>query len=208
MVDLGNFVAGDVIDFKFSTTVDGTPTVFTGSPAVSVYKANGTTESTAGVTLTADFDSRVGLNHVRITTVTDGTFYAAGSDFDVVITTGTVGGVTQIGITLAHFSIGNRSVVNVSGTVATVTNGVTLASNAVTAAALASDAVDEIWDETIGDGTLTSRQAMRILVAALAGKLSGASTTTVTIRNAADSANVIVATVDSDGNRSAITVTP
>ena len=53
---------------------------------------------------------------------------------------------------------------------------------------------------------LTPRQAQRLVVAALAGKLSGAATTTVTIRNAeADSKDRIVATVDSDGNRSAIT---
>jgi hypothetical protein len=59
-----------------------------------------------------------------------------------------------------------------------------------------------------GDGTLTMRQALRVLVAGMAGKLSGAATTTVTIRNLADSANVVVATVDADGNRSATTVTP
>lgn len=53
---------------------------------------------------------------------------------------------------------------------------------------------------------LTLRQAQRLEVAALAGKLSGAATTTVTIRNAiADSKDRIVATVDNDGNRSAIT---
>jgi hypothetical protein len=53
---------------------------------------------------------------------------------------------------------------------------------------------------------LTLRQAMRLLLAAEAGKLSGAATTTITIRNAvADSKNRIVATVDADGNRSAVT---
>ncbi len=53
---------------------------------------------------------------------------------------------------------------------------------------------------------LTLRQAMRLIAAALAGKVSGAATTTVTIRNAvADSKDRLVATVDADGNRSAIT---
>lgn len=69
-------------------------------------------------------------------------------------------------------------------------------------------AVDAILDEPIGDGAITMRQALRVLVAGMAGKLSGASTTTVTVRNVADSADVIVATVDSDGNRAAVTVTP
>jgi len=54
---------------------------------------------------------------------------------------------------------------------------------------------------------LTLRQAMRLLAAASAGKLSGAATTTIVIRNAvADSKDRITATVDASGNRSAITV--
>jgi hypothetical protein len=53
---------------------------------------------------------------------------------------------------------------------------------------------------------LTMRQALRLAASALAGKISGASGSTVTIRNAvADSKDRIVATVDADGNRSAIT---
>lgn len=78
----------------------------------------------------------------------------------------------------------------------------------VDATGMEAGAIDAILDDTIGDGTLTMRQALRVLVAGMAGKLSGGGTTTVTIRNVADSANVIVATVDADGNRSAVTVTP
>lgn len=52
----------------------------------------------------------------------------------------------------------------------------------------------------------TPRQSLRLMLAALAGKLSGAATATVTIRNAvADSKDRIVATVDADGNRTAVT---
>lgn len=83
-----------------------------------------------------------------------------------------------------------------------------IADGAIDAGALAADAVDEILDDTIGDGTLTVRQALRALVAGMAGKLSGAATTTVTIRNTADTADVIVATVDASGNRTAVTLTP
>lgn len=55
---------------------------------------------------------------------------------------------------------------------------------------------------------LTLRQALRLIAAAVAGKLSGGGTSTVTIRNAvADSKDRIVATTpDANGNRSAITV--
>lgn len=52
----------------------------------------------------------------------------------------------------------------------------------------------------------TFEQFMKLCLAALAGKLSGAATTTVTIRAADDSKARITATVDSDGNRTAITL--
>jgi hypothetical protein len=45
----------------------------------------------------------------------------------------------------------------------------------------------------------------KLILSALAGKLSGAAGTTVTIRDINDSKNRITATVDSDGNRTAIT---
>lgn len=54
--------------------------------------------------------------------------------------------------------------------------------------------------------SITPRQALRLILAASAGKLSGAATTTVTIRNVGDSKDRITATVDSSGNRSAVTV--
>lgn len=53
---------------------------------------------------------------------------------------------------------------------------------------------------------MTPRQSLRLLSAALGGKLSGGATTTNTIKNAvADSKSRIIATVDADGNRTAIT---
>lgn len=53
---------------------------------------------------------------------------------------------------------------------------------------------------------LTFREAIRLITAALAGKISGGAGTTITIRNAvADDTDRIVATVDDDGNRTAIT---
>jgi hypothetical protein len=52
----------------------------------------------------------------------------------------------------------------------------------------------------------TLEETLKLCLAALAGKLDGAATTTITIRSADDSANRIVATVDADGNRSAVTL--
>jgi hypothetical protein len=63
-----------------------------------------------------------------------------------------------------------------------------------------------LLDEEDVETGMTLRQALRLVAAASAGKISGASGSTVTIRNAiADSKDRIVATVDSNGNRTAIT---
>ena len=63
-----------------------------------------------------------------------------------------------------------------------------------------------LLDTEIVETGLTLRQALRLVTAATAGKISGGGTATITIRNAvADGADRIVATVDTDGNRSAIT---
>lgn len=52
----------------------------------------------------------------------------------------------------------------------------------------------------------TLEQTLRLLLAAMAGKVSGAASTTNTIRAADDSKDRITATVDSDGNRTALTL--
>ena len=88
----------------------------------------------------------------------------------------------------------------------TGTDGVVVAAASKTGYRLSSTGVDDVLDELIGDSTITMRQALKLAVATLGGKLSGAATATVTIRNAADDANVVVATVDADGNRSAVTL--
>ena len=67
----------------------------------------------------------------------------------------------------------------------------------------------KILRRTLADGDIdgyTLEQAMKICLAALAGKVSGAGTTSITIRSADDTADRIVATVDSNGNRSAVTL--
>ena len=56
------------------------------------------------------------------------------------------------------------------------------------------------------EGGLDHDEIMRILLAATAGKLSGADTTTINIRDNADTKNRISATVDASGNRTAVTL--
>jgi len=83
----------------------------------------------------------------------------------------------------------------------------------VKAAGLAADAANEIADALLDrangvETSYTPRQALRLILSALAGKLSGASTTEVTIRDVGDGTDRIVATVDASGNRSALTLDP
>jgi hypothetical protein len=135
----GDLAASAIIDFKFNSFNDSNVlTTLAGSPVISVYKDNGTTESTAGVTLTADFDSRTGLNNLRIDTSADGTFYSAGANFTAVVTTGTVGGTTVVGQTVASFSIANRPVQGLADNVITANK---IATDAITAAKIAADAI-------------------------------------------------------------------
>lgn len=51
----------------------------------------------------------------------------------------------------------------------------------------------------------TVREALRIMLSSSAGKVSGADSSTITFRDLNDSLNRIVATVDENGNRSALT---
>jgi hypothetical protein len=107
---LGDFDTSAVIYGKFvSVRVDtGAPATLT-SGALSVYKDNSTTQSTTGVTFTGDFDSVTGLNHFAIDTSTDGTFYSAGSFFDIVITTGTVNSISAVGFCVGQFTLRKNS---------------------------------------------------------------------------------------------------
>lgn len=71
--------------------------------------------------------------------------------------------------------------------------------------ALTSAAVDAVLDEVV-EGTLTFRQMLRLFMAALANKSSGGGTTSIAFRDVADGKARISATVDSSGNRTAVTV--
>lgn len=84
-----------------------------------------------------------------------------------------------------------------------VVTAAAIATGAIDADALAADAVDEIWDE-VAEGTVTARQMLRLFLAALAGLSSGGGTVTIRFRDEADSKNRIVASVDANGNRTAI----
>lgn len=88
------------------------------------------------------------------------------------------------------------------------TSGDLIASMAALAAPTAAANATELLDQadTIETG-LTVRQTLRLSAAANAGKVSGAATALIRVRNAlVDSKDRIIATVDASGNRSAITL--
>lgn len=106
---IGDFRLGDTFDTKFTTRqISGAPSTLSSSPVISAYVGNSTTEITAGITLSVDFDSRTGLNNVRVV-ATSGNGYATASNYQLVITTGTVNSVSVVGEVIAEFSIENRS---------------------------------------------------------------------------------------------------
>ena len=96
MMYLGDFPTSAMIDFNWSSnSAAGASITRATNGTVSVYKANGTTQSTTGVTDTEDFDSLTGIHHCRIDTSSDGTFYAAGSEFSVVLSAATNNNVSS-----------------------------------------------------------------------------------------------------------------
>jgi hypothetical protein len=111
MAYLGDVRLGDTFDTKFCTvTTTGAPTTLAGTPVISAYPGNSVTQLTAGITLTVDFDTVTGLNHVRVV-ATSGNGYATATNYQLVITTGTVGGTSVVGYVVAEFSIEARSAV-------------------------------------------------------------------------------------------------
>ena len=223
MIYLGDFVEDDIVDFKWSTNgADGASITRATNGTVSVYKNNSVTQTTVGVTDTEDFDSLTGIHHCRIDTSADA-FYVAGEEYQVVLSAATIDGKT-VNAVLAHFSIQNRypSVATVqsglatAAALATVNTYVDELESRLTAARagyldalntgvpLSAAAVDAVHDDVV-EGTLTHRQILRILLAALAGKSSGGGSSTITYRDLADTKNRISATVDANRNRTAVT---
>ena len=63
-----------------------------------------------------------------------------------------------------------------------------------------------ILTETI-DGSYNFKQVLQIMAAVMAGRVSGGNTSTITFRDLGDGTNRVVATVDSNGNRTNIVIT-
>ena len=106
---VGDFSLESTFDFKFNTRQFSTGAPFTlASGTLAAYPNNSTTEITAGLTLTTDFDSRTGMHNVRVV-ATAANGYAAATNYDVVLTVGTVDSISVVGVVVGQFSLESRS---------------------------------------------------------------------------------------------------
>lgn len=131
-----------------------------------------------------------------------------------------IGDTNDIQARLPAALVSGRLDASVGAMAASVLTAAAIASAAFTSAKFAADAIDAnalattaaqeiadaLLDRTAGVETgYTPRQAMRLILAACAAKISGAATTTVSIRDVNDTKDRIVAAVDGSGNRSSVT---
>jgi len=168
--DLGDRKLNSTIDFLFHTTnTGGDPTSLVGSPVISVYKANDLTQTVTGVTLTVEYDGLTGLNHVRI--VATDAFYAIANDYHVVVTAGTVNTISWVGRVIATFSVENRR-----------------------------DVLSETDPEPTGVPSATATSAEKLAwIYALSRNKGTQNSTTKTLRNDADSADIGTSAISDDG---------
>lgn len=202
MIYLGDYIPGSVVYRYFNTRQADPPTPVTiVGGAVAVFKGGNPAEAVAGVTFTADFDSRVGLHQVIVNTAADAAFYSAGSDFEIVLTAGTVAGLSVANTSLAKFSLGNRWVdvnaAQVGGVDATLEAG-------TIPARLTADGLDLVMAEAGVD----VRQAISLLLAYNAGVKSLVTTDNPVVKNPAGTAVRVTLVVDMDGNCTAATLMP
>lgn len=199
MAYLGDFTLGDTLDFRFTTVgTTGAPTTLAGTPAVSAYVGNSTTQITAGITLTVDFDTVTGLHSVQVV-ASGANGYAAQTNVDLVITTGTVGGTSVVGYVIGSFSIENRS----TQAIKAQTDLIPAAPAAVGDIPTAVENADALLGRNVSGGSSTGRtvkQALHVL-----RNKSAVAAGTLTVYDTDDATSSWTATVSSDAAADPIT---
>lgn len=209
----GDFTAGATVALPFETQVNGALFAVS-SLAVALFDLTAPTVAiTAAITLTQSVNSVTGSHMAEIDTSNGA--YGAGKDYVLRPTAGTVNGVSIIGMELGRFSLQNRSMAAVLTAVDALPTNAELA----TALAAADDAIlsaiaglndlsaDDLLDLADGvESGITLRETMRVLLAGIAGKVSGASTATIKFRDTNDTKDRITATTTTDQDRTAVTL--
>ncbi len=119
---LGDYKEDETVHFLWNTFDDNNASVTRATDGtVQVYKDNGATQSTAGITDTEDFDSLTGLHACTIDLSADA-FYEAGANYTVVVAGAVVAGDT-LNAAIAHFSIENRAPIQAIGAPSAIDSG-------------------------------------------------------------------------------------
>lgn len=139
------------------------------------------------------------------TTLVDTSLTQADADYwkgnYVVFLTGSIAGQARL---ITGFNAGTDTLTFSPATTQSVgTNNYVILSNAPAPTA-AENAAELLATAT--DGAVTVAQSLRLANSANGAKLSGAATTSIAIRDLADTKNRVAATVDADGNRTAVTL--
>lgn len=105
MIIVGNVKQGAIVDCPFySTTVLGVPITLVGGE-VKAFEGNGAAGVATGITLSIDL--RVtGSHHILV----DTSAYNKAKNYSLMVTAGTVDGVSMIGYVVGYFSVENRIV--------------------------------------------------------------------------------------------------
>lgn len=107
---IGDFELATTLYTKFTTVnASGVPTTLGDAPTFGFYVNANTTLFTSGVTVTADFNSTTGLNHLQMIVTTSATGITTGASCQLVIATGSVSGVSLKGYVIGEFSVLTRS---------------------------------------------------------------------------------------------------
>ena len=128
----------------------------------------------------------------------------------------------KFAVTLPTLTAGQRVDMYITATIDTIaTAGIVASAQADTVlvsdiVGADSDTLETLSDEIAGivagilaatvESTLDVKEVLRIVLAALAGKVSGGGTPTIKFRDAADALDRITATVDANGNRTSISL--
>ena len=103
----GDYKEDATVYFCWDTNgMDGASITRATDGTISVYKDDGITQSTSGITDTEDFDSVTGVHNCKIDLSADA-FYAKGHDYSVVLVGAVIDGET-VNAVLATFSIESR----------------------------------------------------------------------------------------------------
>ncbi|MCK5610258.1 hypothetical protein KAR91_50765 [Candidatus Pacearchaeota archaeon] len=104
---LGDYLEDETVFFCWSSNDgDGAAITRATDGAIRIYRDDGDSESTTGITDTEDFDGVTGV-HNCVVDLSSSSFYAKRSDFSVVLVGAVIDGQT-VNSVIANFSIENR----------------------------------------------------------------------------------------------------